>query len=233
MTKPSTCSSDVFLLSFNYSMEESLWRSGGCRFQTRKRGDMNKASLKVKLGDEVFISNGRATDHRLVDFWRWSVSDLVSNATRGRLAEFIVATALGVDMTHAREEWHPFDLLTDNGVRVEVKSASFVQSWNQKKLSRISFSIKPTRYWNSDTNKQSKRPRLNADVYVFCLLKHRDKATIDPLQLDQWEFYVLSRAEIKDYKRSQHSIILKSLSNLTGAIRYDSLKEAVFEKSGQ
>ena len=35
-------------------------------------------------------------NYKVIDFWKWSVSDLVSNATRGRLAEFIVAKALKI-----------------------------------------------------------------------------------------------------------------------------------------
>lgn len=40
------------------------------------------------------------------------VSDLVSNSIRGKLAEFIVAKALGVDTNMARDEWQSYDLLT-------------------------------------------------------------------------------------------------------------------------
>ncbi len=186
-----------------------------------------------KSGDEAFTVNGKNLGFRLKDFWRWSVSDLVSNATRGRLAEFIVATALNVDIREPRDEWRAFDLLTKDRVRVEVKSAAYVQSWNQKKLSAITFSIKPSRYWNSETNRQSKTPRLHAHVYVYCLLKHTDKATINPLNLDQWEFYVLSRTDVKSYRRSTHSITLKSLRSLAPAVTYDSLKDSVSEKASR
>jgi hypothetical protein len=30
--------------------------------------------------------------------------------------------------------------------------------------------------------------KRHADVYVFALLAHTDKATVDPLSLDQWRF---------------------------------------------
>ncbi|MEC4572858.1 hypothetical protein [Streptomyces virginiae] len=30
-----------------------------------------------------------------------------------------------------------------------------------------------------------------SDVYVFCLLEHLDKPTLDPLDLSQWAFHVL------------------------------------------
>jgi hypothetical protein len=50
-----------------------------------------------------------------------TASDLVSNSTRGVLAEFIVARALGLD-TGVRTEWQAFDLETASGKKIEVKS---------------------------------------------------------------------------------------------------------------
>jgi hypothetical protein len=68
-------------------------------------------------------------------------------------------------------------------------------------------------------------------VDVFCLLKHEDKSTVNPLNLDHWDFYVLSTQELNDYKRSQHSITLKSLRGLTGAICYDQLNKEIIAKN--
>jgi len=45
--------------------------------------------------------------------------------------------------------------------------------------------------------------------------------------LDQWDFYVLSRPELDNYKRSQHSITLKSLENLTKPVTYSGLFEEI------
>ncbi len=51
-----------------------------------------------KTGNESFSNNQKTLPFNVWDFWKWSVSDLLSNATRGRLAEFIVATALGINV---------------------------------------------------------------------------------------------------------------------------------------
>jgi hypothetical protein len=71
----------------------------------------------------------------LLDFWRWSVSDLVSNVTRGRFAEHLVARALEIATDGVRDEWAAFDLVTPAGIKVEVKSAAFIQTWHQARLS--------------------------------------------------------------------------------------------------
>ena len=80
----------------------------------------------------------RATPHTRSDFWRWYASDLGSNTLRGSLAEFMVAPALG-DEREVRIEGDPFDVLTPDGVRVEVRSSGYLQGWQQRRPSGIEF----------------------------------------------------------------------------------------------
>lgn len=187
-----------------------------------------------KTGHEPLHANGQALTFTLADFWAWSVSDIVSNATRGILTEFIVATALGVDVTGVRNEWDAFDLTTPSGVKVEVKSAAYIQSWYQTRLSIISWLTPRTRAWDAETNKQSHESRRQADVYVFALLHHQDKATIDPLDTSQWGFFVLPTRVLDARTRSQHSITLSSLRALVGPpLTYFELSAGVEEAGRQ
>ena len=73
------------------------------------------------------------------DFWRWAYSDLLMNKTRGVLAEFIVAKALGLDLS-VRNAWSHHDLVTKKGTSIEVKASGYLQSWEQKELSKPSWS---------------------------------------------------------------------------------------------
>ena len=57
-----------------------------------------------------------------------------------------------------------------------------------------------------------------------------DEDTINPLDLDQWVFYVLKTQEINDYPRSEYSITLKSLGKLSRGIKYLSKKEELNNK---
>ena len=91
-----------------------------------------------KKGSERLHNDGKEISVQLVDFWRWSASDLLSNATRGVFAEFLIASALGL-VDNVRSEWDSYDLKTQKGKRIEVKSAAYLQSWSQKELSKISF----------------------------------------------------------------------------------------------
>lgn len=151
----------------------------------------------------------------------------MSNATRGRFAEFIVGTATELNPKDLRDEWDAFDIKTKSGIKIEVKSASFIQSWNQKKYSKISFSIKKTKFWDAENNMRQGNPKRHADLYVFCHLKHKDQNTIDPLKMEQWDFYVVPTFVLDNYGRSQHSITLNSLKKLSEPKEYAELKKTI------
>jgi hypothetical protein len=192
-----------------------------------------KLDVKPKTGNEVFEFNGRQLTFTLMDFWRWSASDLVSNAARGILAEYIVASALGLGAAgKIRSEWDAYDLLTADGIKIEVKSAAYLQSWYHKKLSAISFGIRPTTGWNDATNERGGDLKRQSDVYVFCVLHHQDKETLDPLNLDQWTFYILPSAILDEKCPIQKSIGLKSLLKLNpGIARYDEIADCIAKLS--
>jgi len=189
--------------------------------------ELSNIPAKPKSGQEYLTDNGKEIEYQLYDFWRWSVSDLLSNAIRGRFAEFIVGTAVGLNPNDLRDEWDAFDIKTDSGIKIEVKSAAYVQSWEQKQFSKITFSIKKARFWESEKDLQRGEPQRHADIYVFCHLKHKDQKTINPLMLEQWDFYVLPTITLDNYERSKHSITLNSLRKLTQYKEYSELKTAI------
>ena len=187
---------------------------------------LDKIQTTLKTGREQLIFDNESLTFSLSDFWRWSVSDILSNATRGRFAEFIVATATNIDITIVRDEWSEYDLVTPGKIKLEIKSSAYLQSWAQKKLSAISYSTKAHRFDNI-TGKHNETPKRHADVYVFCLLHHENKQTVNPLDLNQWSFYVLATKELNGYTRSQHSITLKSLQRLTQSVIYTQLNSEI------
>jgi len=192
---------------------------------------LDKIQVTLKSGNEKLIFEDQPLNFSLIDFWRWSASDLLSNATRGRFAEFIVATATNADIKQIRDEWSPYDLETPEGIKIEVKSAAYLQSWFQRKLSPISFNTKAAFVWDFTLNKYEEAKRRSADVYVFCLLNCVDKVTVDPLNLKQWTFYILSTKTLNDYVRSQHSITLNSLKRLTYSVNYKDLNNEIIKKN--
>jgi len=184
------------------------------------------AKMQTLTGNEHFTYEDMPVGILLNDFWAWNSSDLLNNTLRGALAEFIVASAIGLDTNECREDWTAYDLLTKSGTKIEVKCSAYLQSWNDERLSRIQFSIRPAHSWDAETD-YSKEIRRWSDLYVFCLYASKDKNE-SPLQLDNWEFYVLPTYVLNQKCSTQKSITLSSLLSLNPTrARYDNLQSAI------
>ncbi len=190
-------------------------------------GDLKAIESTRKSGDEPFHRDGNPLPIRLLSFWQWSASELVDNALRGTLAEYIVASAL--DRTNrTRLEWDSHDIETKNGIKVEVKSSAYVQRWKQEKLSPIKFGIQPAKGWDAKENTYSDTRMRNSDVYIFCVLAHKSKSTIDPLNVAQWDFYVLATETLNSKLGTQATLALSSLLKLNPLeTKYDGIAAAV------
>lgn len=146
------------------------------------------------------------------------------------MAEYIVACALGVT-DQGRIEWDKYDLKTKDGISIEIKTSGYIQTWGQQKLSSLEFSIRETLAWDNETNEYEAEVKRQADVYVFCIHKHKDQETINPLDLRQWEFYIISTEALNKKVGNQKSIGLGRLMEI-GAIKsnFEQLLETI-EKS--
>ena len=111
--------------------------------------NLNKVETVKKTGLEHFLFNGQALPFNVLTFWQWSNSELLGNALRGILAEYIVASSINCT-DNLRHQWDAYDLITDSGIKIEVKSSSYLQSWNQNKLSSLTFGIQETLYRKLD-----------------------------------------------------------------------------------
>jgi len=169
-------------------------------------------SMNRLTGNEHFTFDDMPIGKLLSDFWAWNSSDLLNNTLRGALAEFIVATALELDTDICRKDWTPYDLETPSGIKIEVKSSAYLQSWSADRISNIRFSISPTRAWDAETAFDDEVKR-QSDVYVFCVYASKTKEDT-PLLLDQWEFYVIPTSTLNQKCGNQKSISLNSLLSL-------------------
>jgi len=79
----------------------------------------------------------------------------------------------------------------------------------------------------SETNETSKIKSRPSDVYVFCLLNHKDKNGVNPLILDQWIFYVVSK---KNVFRNKNTIQLISLEKIVKGVNYYEIKVNVVKE---
>jgi len=126
------------------------------------------------------------------------------------------------------QQWDAYDVLTPDGIKVEVKSGAYVQRWSQSKLSPIKFSIQPAKGRDARTGKRTMKRKRQADVYVFCVLKHQDKKTIDPLNMAQWSFYVLPTPVLDEKLEKQKTLSLSRLKSLGPMmVDYAGIRDAI------
>ena len=181
---------------------------------------------------ETFINVEHSTldSVSMLDYWVWAFSDLVGNTERGVLAEYLVARAVRAK-SPVRNSWAAYDIDSPDGTKIEVKSASYVQSWHQKKLSNIQFSIRKTLEWIPDKNEFGTEKKRQSDVYIFCLLNQKDKHKVDPLNLDQWEFYVIPTAVLDRELGDTQSISLARVKQYSANYTFKQL-EQLYDQMG-
>ena len=178
-----------------------------------------------RIGDEPLPEGAT-----LLNFWQWMGSDLVSNGLRGAFGEYLVALAVGAGdaLDGVQEEWASYDVQSPDGIKIEVKTSAYIQTWYQSKLSSPAFDIAPKTAWDAATNSWTTEKKRWADVYAFCLHHHQDQPTVNPLDLSQWTFYVLPTATLDRAVGSQGSIGISSLQRIGAqTVNYDGLRQAI------
>ncbi len=166
----------------------------------------------------------------LLHFWQWMGSNLVSNTLRGALGEYLVALAVGAadTMDGVQEEWAPYDVQSPDGVKIEVKTSAYIQTWYQPKLYPPRFDIAPRTTWVAATNSWTTEKKRWADVYVFCLHHCQDQSAVNPLDLSQWTFYILPTITLDRAVGSQRSIGISSLQRIGARpVTFDGLCPAI------
>lgn len=179
-----------------------------------------------------FTYKDKPTSFSIQDFWVWMASDVLNNTLRGTVAEYIVSQATGA-CAPVRVEWDTVDITTPEGIKIEVKSAAYLQSWHQDRPSAISFGIAKTYPWDWEKNQYGETQVRSADVYVFCVLAHLNAQTVKPLDLTQWKFYVLPTRTLDTSLGDQKTVSLSRLKELGAEpLDYDQIRNAVLEVYG-
>jgi hypothetical protein len=194
---------------------------------------MYKRKEVLKLsGNETFKNTSKKFS--VLEFWQYGFSNLNSNVLRGALAEFLVENALkdNQEEIELRNPWGDTDVLYKDK-KIEVKCSSYLQDWDQDKLSTIQWTgLKAkTLYWSSAVSGEKKKVKTveyKSDIYVLALLKHQETETLDILDLDQWCFYVLTKDKLKEITGDRSQISLKKLEkNNIESVGFNELKDVI------
>lgn len=180
-------------------------------------------------GKEKFVFNGESLDFSFIDFWRFHYSNIYD--IQGRIAEFIVARALGICESQNDQYWTLWDL-TYRGLRIEIKETSYYHSFNRegKVSQQRCFGItKAHGTYDREISGNDEFCRQN-DIYVFCLNTGNTEAESYPLNLNNWEFYIVPTVMINEKCGDNKTISLgriKSMGYLPK--RYDEIRREIDE----
>ncbi|MFI6089568.1 hypothetical protein [Streptomyces sp. NPDC051218] len=190
-------------------------------------GPIKAPSASPLSGEEAF----KGIDAAVMDFWRFAMSDLRTNTLRGYLAEFLVARAVGA--TTNRVEWDAYDVLTPDGIKIEVKAGGYVQAWTQPQASKDPRWAVPQIVPVDPATGKYLPPEargFQADVYVFAVHSVRTHDEYDALDLRQWTFHVLSRPQLMALPRGSKGHALATLRRVREAsvpVGYTTLAEHI------
>ena len=94
-------------------------------------------------------------------------------------------------------------------------------------MSNIQFGIRKTLEWLPEKNEFGKERKRQSDIYVFCLLTQKEKRQINPLDLDQWEFYVIPTSVLDSEFGDRQSISLNQVVKYSRAYKFRQLPKAM------
>ena len=186
--------------------------------------------IKLTGVEHIHDENGKKVA-TIQDFWMWAYSNLTDNTQRGAYAEYLVSVALGADAT-TRKDWGPYDVLTPDGIRVEVKASAYIQAWKQSRLSKIIFGIPQTHKYDFDADAFSYDAETlrQSDVYVFCVETCKNPDALNERDLSQWDFYVISTVQINKTLGLQKTVSLSTLLKIGARkVTFCELKAAVLK----
>lgn len=178
--------------------------------------------------DDKFTLNGADIGFTVGDYWQFQYSNLLDKL--GNVAEFLVAKALDKECSDNCNGWTLYDI-GYKGKRIEVKATSYYQAWKESHeiCEQRTFSIRKTHveYQNSETD----RERQN-DIYIFCLENEKPEngLSANPLNLENWQFYIIPTTIINDKCGDQKTISLNRVKKLFGSeqgLSYNQIKPYV------
>jgi hypothetical protein len=181
----------------------------------------------VLTGKEKFLRGSKELEFDLNDLWRFHYSNIYS--LHGEIAEFVVARALGITEAQNTAYWTLWDT-SYRDARIEVKATAYYHLWNAggKVSKQRTFSIAaangsydPQKSGNTEFCRQN-------DLYVFCLNNGTTKESSYPLNMDNWEFYVVPTAFLNEHCANNKTISIGRIRSFGFApIAYSGLKTAI------
>lgn len=126
---------------------------------------------------------------------------LVNNAFRGMLVEAMLAQVLEPEWQWCSADWASHDFENPDGLRLEVKQSTALQSWHEPGLrpNRGRFDIK-ARTGRYEGSRWINEPGRAAQIYVFGWHGVTDPEMADHRDPAQWQFYTVKAVDLPEQK---------------------------------
>lgn len=174
-----------------------------------------------------FTYNENNAGFSMLDFWKFQFSQIYD--IQGDIAEFIVAKALNKTEADNKDLWTLYDISYRNK-RIEVKETSYYHAWqtdDEPKSKARTFGITKANSSYENPDEENRYERQN-DIYVFCLNTGYTKSESYPLNLNNWEFYIVPTQVINEKCGNNKTISLSKIKKLGfNATKYDSIKNVI------
>jgi len=187
--------------------------------------------------DKYVYGDGAPEKSTVGDFWAWAFGDLCDDDIKGIYAEWIVTKILSIP-SQRRVSWANSDIITPEGVRIEIKASAFWQSWKlinedgsnktleeikekAKGISSIRFS--GLKAGDSVYNSKVTDKDYKSDIYIFCFQKEEDPFVWNALDMNQWEFYIFEINELREF--GGRTVSLKKLREIQAPLNASNLAD--------
>lgn len=176
-------------------------------------------------GKEKFVSQNKELEFGMLEFWCSKFSNIYN--IQEYIAEFLVEQALGIEKSHNTEYWTLFDILYKD-YRIEIKETGYYHPWNENgkisEMRRFGITKANSKYEDKESNNIYERQN---DIYVFCLNIGKTKETSNPLNIDNWEFYIVPTKTINEVCKNNKSIGLNKVQKIATKVNYFEIKEYI------
>lgn len=178
-------------------------------------------------GNEKFSNKGIDLDFAIIDLWKYKFSNIYN--MQEVIAEFIVEKALNMEKSYNVDSWTLYDILYREK-RIEIKQTSYYHTWNEnmKVSNQRIFGITKANSSYENSDEKNKYERQN-DIYVFCLNIGETKETSNPLDVSNWEFYIVPTKVINKECGNNKTISLGRVRQIAEKKEYDEVKAYIDE----
>lgn len=177
-------------------------------------------------GKEKFIYGKEEMPFDLQDFWKYKYSSVYN--LQEYIAEYLVEKALEMEYSYNADSWTLFDILYRN-TRIEIKQTSYYHPWNEggKISNQRTFGITMANSNRENINSEENKFERQNDIYVFCLNNGKTKETANPMNLENWRFYIVPTKVINEECGKNKSISLNKVRKIGVEVGFFRIKQYI------